>query len=64
MKQAFDSWKNLSWQTWWLILTLALYGLALLWTTVQSYARLEYSRTQLPSTNEEQPHEAPGIPPS
>jgi hypothetical protein len=39
-------------QTKYIILTLLLYMIALIWTTAQSYARLEYSRTD--TTNHSQ----------
>lgn len=35
-------------QTKFFILTVAIYMLALVWTTIQAYARLEYSRSDFP----------------
>lgn len=45
MWQALKRFKESHLQTKFFILTLALYLLTLIWTTVQAYARLEYHRT-------------------
>lgn len=47
MKQAIKRFKESSRQTKFFIFTLALYMLALIWTTIQAYARLEYSRSDI-----------------
>lgn len=45
MRQALKSLFAADLQTFFFILTTAIYIIAILWTTIQSYARLEYSRT-------------------
>ncbi len=45
MWQALKMFKEARLQTKLFILTFALYMIAILWTTVQAYARLEYSRS-------------------
>lgn len=47
MWQAIKMFKDANRQTKYFIFTLLLYALALLWTTVQAYARLEYSRSDV-----------------
>lgn len=47
MKQAIKMFKESSRQTKFFIFTVALYMLALIWTTIQAYARLEYSRSDI-----------------
>ena len=47
MKQAIKLFIESNRQTKIFIFTLALYLLAILWTTIQSYARLEYSRSDI-----------------
>ncbi|WP_068470211.1 hypothetical protein [Candidatus Protochlamydia phocaeensis] len=48
VKQAIKALKGSSRQTKFFIFMWALYMLALIWTTVQAYARLEYSRSGTP----------------
>ena len=45
MKRIFRKFKNSNWQTKIFILNLAIYMIAIIWTTLQAYARLEYSRS-------------------
>lgn len=45
MKAAVVKFINANWQTKLFVINLAIYAVALIWTTVQSYARLEYSRS-------------------
>lgn len=45
MWQALKKFKDSHLQTKFFILTVALYLFTLIWTTVQAYIRLEYSRT-------------------
>ncbi len=45
MWQILKKFKDSHWQTKCFILTIALYLMALIWTTVQAYARLGYHRT-------------------
>lgn len=45
MRQILRAFKNSHPQTKLFVLTLILYIVALVWTTLQAYARLEYSRT-------------------
>lgn len=47
MWQAIKMFKASNKQTKYFIFTLALYMIALIWTTLQAYARLEYSRSDL-----------------
>lgn len=42
-----NQFKSASRQTKYFILTLLLYMIAMIWTTVQAYARLEYSRSDM-----------------
>lgn len=49
MWQAIKRFKNSSRQTKIFILMGALYMIAMIWTTVQAYARLNYSRSDAPS---------------
>lgn len=44
--------REASWQTKLFILTFLLYMGAMAWTTIQAYARLEYSRTEKPPSYE------------
>lgn len=45
MWQAIKSFNSAHRQTKFFIITVAIYMIALIWTTIQAYARLEYSRT-------------------
>lgn len=45
MRQIWNAFINSHRQTKFFIFMLLLYMIALIWTTLQSYARLEYSRT-------------------
>ncbi len=45
MRQMLKAFRNSHLQTKLFVLTLLLYMIALVWTTLQAYARLEYSRT-------------------
>ncbi len=47
MRLTFQKFINSNRQTKWFILTIAIYMIAILWTTVQAYARLEYSRSYI-----------------
>ena len=47
MWQSLKSFKNSNYQTKLFIFTLFIYMLALVWTTFQAYARLQYSRSDL-----------------
>ena len=47
MWRAIKMFKNAKFQTKFFIFTFALYMIALFWTTIQAYARLEYSRTEV-----------------
>lgn len=42
-----SSYRQASPQTKYFIWTWVIYSIAIIWTTVQAYARLEYSRTQV-----------------
>lgn len=45
MWRALKKFKESHRQTKFFIITLAIYMLAMIWTTIQAYARLEYSRS-------------------
>lgn len=45
MWQAIKLFKDSGWQTKLFILICAIYMLAMVWTTIQAYARLQYSRS-------------------
>jgi hypothetical protein len=50
MWRAIKIFKNSHRQTKFFVFTLLLYMIALIWTTLQAYARLEYSRTDMSKT--------------
>jgi hypothetical protein len=45
MKEVMVKFFKASWQTKLFVLNMAIYAVAIIWTTVQAYARLEYSRS-------------------
>ena len=47
MRRALQMFKDSNRQTKYFIFTLLLYMLAMIWTTLQAYARLEYSRSDI-----------------
>ena len=47
MWQAIKMFKGANRQTKYFVFTLVLYTVALIWTTLQAYARLEYSRSDV-----------------
>lgn len=50
MLEAFKKLKGAGSQTKYFILMALIYIVAMIWTTIQSYARLEYSRSDRPET--------------
>lgn len=49
MWRAMKTFKGSHPQTKFFIFNLAIYMIAIIWTTIQAYARLEYSRTGVPN---------------
>ena len=47
MKEMIKTLRLFSWQTLFFLLTMAIYMIALFWTTIQAFLRLEYSRTDM-----------------